>query len=366
MKILECWSDFIGFFYQNFAIFRWNSRFIFFCKNKPRYSEKKYNEQMILSKSVLLENSFWEAGVIDTAFPYMMLEDSLASALVTLNSEMLNQVVVLDKDNHLFGLLDRESILREFVPHKSFVPQKIASQDKYLSQRACEAIRATSKETLNDFSHIIRKTQTFKKEEFIFYGIRYFLSHGYYLTDDLLVITNNDMNVYGTVSGKSILTYLSKCADLDNLSQNLSLTLVSDPILSREAVICLASEPLENGLYIIDHTAAICILIKKNNKLIGFLTREIINQQTHSLYPDLLNYPMEIFMKSFIEFDVLEPDISLTKLCYHLIKSREGFVVIQTFRKRETKSQRNISRLEYEIISVKSFLDFLFKRINSY
>jgi hypothetical protein len=357
--MLKCSSKIIGIFCKILIEVQVNFKTKYF----PSFSKKIHNVHMILSKSTLLENSFRDAGIIDTAFPYVLLEDSLSSALVMLNSQMLDRIVVLDSKHHLFGVLDRELVLREFLPSKNTIPQQILSQDKWLNQRAAEAIRATAKESLYDFSHVIRKTRSFKREEFLFYGINYFLSHGYCLTDDLIVI-DDDSHISGTVSGKSILKYFLSCTDLDSFSDSLADAIDFDSDVAAESVTCLSNEFLETGLYAITHTAAICILIKKRNKLIGILSREMISENVHSLYPDLLNYPMDRFMRKIIESEILESGISLMNLCDHLINSREGFVVVKEKKMGKT-NQRGSSNLEYKVISVKSFLGFLFRKLDS-
>ncbi len=329
-------------------------------RNENEKNEDEIEKRMSSLSSIFIDRSFRETGVIDTAFPYITLEDSLASALIIFNSEMLNQILVVDKNYHLFGVLDKASILREFTPPKSAIHSTISYSDKYLTQKTCEAIRSISKETLNDFSHIIHKTKSFRQEEFIFYGIKYFSRHSY-LGDDLIAIVDDNLYVCGTVSGKNILKYLLRCIDLDSFSQDIGSALVYYPP-SDKTLICLPNEPLENGLYAIDHTPVICVLIKKENKIVGLLTRETINEQIHPLYPELSNFPMDRFMRHINNFDILESKTNLKTVCQTLIESQDGFAIIESSRDNELKSNRNNLPIEYKVVSVISFIELIFSR----
>jgi hypothetical protein len=327
-------------------------------RGKAQGQKNSREEQIMLSRSVLLENSFKEAGVINDSFPFLNIRDSLATAFVLFESEKLNRIIVVDDSHCLIGVLDKSSILREFTPPKKLLSQRISSQDKYLTQRACNAIKSSSRESLHHFSHLIRTVKSFNEDEFLLYGIRYLLSNNCYLTDDLLAITDNRLCLTGTVSGKTVLAYLLKCIDFNDLELDVK-SILSNTLLSGNTTTCLASDPLEEGLYIIDYVPTICILIRKNGKLVGVLTREIINQQIHPLYPEFLTCPMERFMKSVIPSSIIRSETSFLSLCNHLLEENEDEFVIIENKIRGDKARRNTEKIEHQAVSIKAVLGLM-------
>jgi predicted transcriptional regulator len=319
-------------------------------------------EEIMLLKSILSENCFRDTGIINTAFPFLRIDDSLASAFILFESEGLNRVVVVDEHGCLIGILDRGSILSEFPPSKHLLRHNLSLQDKYLTQRSCNAIKTISKENLYNFSHLIRKARSFKEDEFISYGIRYLASNSYYLADDLLVITDAKTSVVGTISGKEIIAYLIKCIDLNPFSQSIKLIL-SEISLASSTAICLESESLESGLYTVNYTPTICILIKKRNELVGIITRDMISQLIHPLYPQFLGYSMGKFMRSIDPSDIVKTETTLVDLCRGLIRNHDDFIVVGD-KLRSKKSYGTSKDFAYHIVSVKSILDWMISKID--
>ena len=331
--------------------------------SKEKKRTHSHEDQIMLSRSILLENSFKEAGIVDDAFAYLTINDSLASAFIVFESEDLQRIPVLDESNCLVGILDKALVVREFTPPRSKIPQRTTFQDKYLARRSCNAIRDVSKETLNDVSHLIRTVKSFHEDELLLYGIRYLLSGNPQLTDELLVLTDSKGNITGTVSGKSILNYLARCIDFDIFGQSVNSVIHEIP-LTGNFVNCLADETLEIGLYEISHTVAICILLKENGKLIGMLTREMINQKLHSLHPEILTYSMKMIMHKVHDLDVLQSEVSLVNLCQHLVESRNEFVIVKSLL-RSHKHSGKTDRVDHKVISIKSILELLISKILS-
>ncbi len=326
--------------------------------------KNNYEEQIMLSRSILLEKSFKEVGIANHAFPYLTIDDSLASAFIIFESEGVNRIVVIDQGGLPVGILDRESILREFPPPEKSIPYRSNTtvQDTYINQRVCDAIRSTSKEKLFDVRHLIRKVKSFREDDFLLYGISYFLSNSHYMADDILILTNHSMCVTSIVSGKAILKYLLKYIDVNTFSIDIK-SILPDIPFSGSTVICSSDELMEDALYEIDHTPAISLLVEKNGRLVGILTREVINQLIHPLYPELFTYSLDRFMERISESRVFKPESSLMNLCQHLIEHHYEFVVVGNTTKHQKRKYKSGDSIEYRIISVFSMLDLIVSKI---
>lgn len=316
----------------------------------------------MLSRKIL-ENNFKEASIINTAFPYLTIEDSLSAALVLLESEGLNRVVVVDQDNHLLGLLDKSAVLGEFPPPNHLIPQNLTSQNKYLTRKACESIRLNSCETLDNVRFLIRRVESFKENIFIVHAVRYLLSGNIHLTDDLIVLTDENSLVLGTVSGKDLINYLAKYMRPEVSEQDIQF-LAKQTSLINCPVKFQSSEPLKKGFHIMNYTPATCILLERNDKIVGFLSREMISQQVHRLYPEFLQYPMENFMRSLDALTILSrSEINILTLQTALLNTPEEMIFISDrSRKRRISEQKN-SRGSNQIVTVKALLALVFQKL---